>query len=86
MFNTLLESKASRQQRAPVARSFSVILHVVTITGAIYATAHAGIKNEKEKVEKLDFVRSEEGAAAAQAEAAQGTSSSRHRRRRDFRC
>ena len=32
-------------------------MHVVIITGAVYATAHAGIKNQKEKVEKLKFVQ-----------------------------
>lgn len=56
MFNTLLESKASRHWSTS-GTVFSVIAHVVIITGAVYATAHAGIKNQKEKVEKLNFVQ-----------------------------
>jgi protein TonB len=56
MFNTLLESKAKRQ-KSTSGTVFSVIAHVVIITGAVYATAHAGIKNKKEKVEKLNFVQ-----------------------------
>ena len=56
MFNTLLESKATRQ-RTTGGTVFSVISHVVLITGAVYATAHAGIKNTKEKEEKLNFVQ-----------------------------
>jgi protein TonB len=55
MFNTLLESKASKQ-RLGGGSTASFIFHVVIGSLAIYATAHAGIKNEKEKVEKLDFV------------------------------
>ncbi len=56
MFNTLLESKAKRQ-RSTGGTVFSVVMHVVIISGAVYATAHAGIKNQKEKVEKLNFVQ-----------------------------
>jgi periplasmic protein TonB len=56
MFNTLLESKAKRQ-KSTAGTAFSVVMHVVIITGAVYATAHAGIKNEKEKTEKLNFVQ-----------------------------
>jgi periplasmic protein TonB len=56
MFNTLLESKAKRQ-RSTGGTVFSVVMHVIVISGAVYATAHAGIKNQKEKVEKLNFVQ-----------------------------
>ena len=56
MFNTLLESKATKQ-RSTGGTVFSVIGHVMVISLAVYATAHAGIKNEKEKVEKLNFVQ-----------------------------
>jgi len=56
MFNTLLESKASRQ-RSTGGTVFSIIGHVIVISLAVYATAHAGIKNTKEKVEKLNFVQ-----------------------------
>jgi periplasmic protein TonB len=56
MFNTLLESKATRQKSGG-GTVFSIVMHVVIITGAVYATAHAGIKNEKEKTEKLNFVQ-----------------------------
>lgn len=55
MFNTLLESKAKRP-RMGGAWTSSLTLNVVLGGLAIYATANAGIKNEKEKVEKLDFV------------------------------
>jgi periplasmic protein TonB len=54
MFNTLLESKAAKQ-RSPTGTAFSVVLHVVIISLAVYATAHAAIHSEKEKVEKIEF-------------------------------
>ena len=54
MFNTLLESRAKRQKTLG-GTIFSVIAHVAVLTGAIYVTAHAAIKNEKEKVEKIQF-------------------------------
>jgi periplasmic protein TonB len=56
MFNTLLESKATKQ-RSPGGAAFSVVSHVVLISLAVYATAHAAIKNEKEKVEKIEFAQ-----------------------------
>jgi protein TonB len=55
MFNTLLESKATKP-RMGGAWTTSLTFNVVLGGLAIYATANAGIKNEKEKVEKLDFV------------------------------
>jgi protein TonB len=54
MFNTLLESKP-KKARTLGGTIFSVVAHVVLLTGAIYVTAHAAIKNEKEKVEKIQF-------------------------------
>ena len=54
MFNQLLESKAKRQKLAG-GTVFSVVLHTALIAGAVYATATAGVKEEK-KTEKIQFV------------------------------
>ena len=54
MFNQLLESKAKRQGLAG-GTIFSVVLHTALIAGAVYATATAGVKEEK-KTEKIQFV------------------------------
>jgi len=35
---------------------FSIVLHTVLIAGAVYATAAAGVKDEKAKAEKIQFV------------------------------
>jgi periplasmic protein TonB len=55
MFNQLLESKAKRQKMAG-GTLFSLVLHTALISGAVYATAKAGIKDEKAKAEKIQFV------------------------------
>jgi protein TonB len=55
MFNQLLESKAKKQKMAG-GTVFSLVLHTVLISGAVYATARAGIKDEKAKSEKIQFV------------------------------
>lgn len=55
MFNQLLESKAKRQRMAG-GTVFSVVLHTFLIAGAVYATATAGVKDEKTKAEKIQFV------------------------------
>lgn len=55
MFNQLLESKAKRQKMAG-GTVFSIVLHTVLIAGAVYATARAGVKDEKSKAEKIQFV------------------------------
>ena len=55
MFNQLLESKAKKQKMAG-GTVFSVVLHIVLISGAVYATAKAGTKDEKAKAEKIQFV------------------------------
>jgi protein TonB len=55
MFNQLLESKAKRQKMAG-GTMFSVVLHTVLIAAAVYATARAGVKDEKSKAEKIQFV------------------------------
>jgi protein TonB len=55
MFNQLIESKAKRQKMAG-GTLFSLVLHTVLITGAVYATAKAGAKDEKSKAEKIQFV------------------------------
>ena len=54
MFNQLLESKAKKQGLAG-GTVFSVVLHTLLIAGAVYATATAGVKEEK-KTEKIQFV------------------------------
>jgi len=55
MFNQLLESKAKRQKLAG-GTVFSVFFHTLLIAGAVYATATAGVKEEKSKAEKIQFV------------------------------
>src|SRR4051812_15838633 len=55
MFNQLLESKAQKQKMAG-GTIFSLVLHTALISGAVYATAKAGIKDEKAKSEKIQFV------------------------------
>lgn len=55
MFNQLLESKAKKQKMAG-GTVFSIVLHTVLIGGAVYATASAGMKDEKAKAEKIQFV------------------------------
>ena len=55
MFNNLLESKAKKQKR--LGGSFaSVVAHAAVVVGLVVVTANAGIKNEKVKEEKVDFV------------------------------
>jgi periplasmic protein TonB len=54
MFNTLLESKAQKEKRAgSTILSFVIVAGLTTL--AVVATANAAIKNEKEKVEKIQF-------------------------------
>ena len=55
MFNQLLESKAKKQKMAG-GTVFSIVLHTVLISAAVYATARAGAKDEKAKSEKIQFV------------------------------
>jgi protein TonB len=55
MFNQLLESKPKKERMAG-GTIFSVVLHTVLIGGAVYATARAGIKDDKAKAEKIQFV------------------------------
>jgi protein TonB len=55
MFNQLLESKAKKQKMAG-GTVFSIVFHTVLIGAAVYATARAGVKDEKAKSEKIQFV------------------------------
>jgi protein TonB len=55
MFNQLLESKAKKERMAG-GTVFSIVLHTVLIGGAVYATARAGVKDDKAKAEKIQFV------------------------------
>jgi periplasmic protein TonB len=60
MMNILLESKP-RKQRSTGGTIFSVLLHSAIIFFAVFATARAGITNEKENREqKVNFVRMKE--------------------------
>jgi periplasmic protein TonB len=55
MFNQLLESKPKKEKMAG-GTIFSIVLHTVLIAGAVFATAAAGVKDEKSKAEKIQFV------------------------------
>jgi periplasmic protein TonB len=55
MFNQLLESQPKKERMAG-GTVFSIVLHTVLIAGAVYATAAAGVKDEKTKAEKIQFV------------------------------
>ncbi len=55
MFNQLIESKPKKDKMAG-GTIFSIVLHTVLIAGAVYATAAAGVKDEKAKAEKIQFV------------------------------
>jgi len=55
MFNQLIESKPKKQKMAG-GTVFSIVLHTVLIAAAVYATARAGVKDEKSKAEKIQFV------------------------------
>jgi periplasmic protein TonB len=55
MFNQLIESKPQKQKMAG-GTVFSIVLHTFLIAGAVYATARAGVKDEKSKSEKIQFV------------------------------
>lgn len=55
MFNNLIESKPTKQKG--LGASFvSTVFHVLIIAGSIIATANAGMEEEEEVVQKLDFV------------------------------
>jgi protein TonB len=55
MFNQLLESKPKKQKMSG-GTLFSIVFHSVVIVLAVIATANAGIKNDKNKAEKVQFV------------------------------
>jgi len=55
MFNQLIESKPKKQRMAG-GTIFSVVLHSGLLALAVFATARAGIKDEKTKAEKIQFV------------------------------
>jgi protein TonB len=55
MLNNLLESKAKKQKRLGGSIT-SIIVHAVGVVALVWVTANAGIKNEKPKEEKVDFV------------------------------
>lgn len=55
MFNNLLESKAKKQKRLGGSVA-SVIFHAAVLAALVVVTANAGLKEEKVKEEKLDFV------------------------------
>lgn len=53
----LIESTKQPGRRSLGGAVFSVVLHSAVILFAVFATARAGIKNEKEKQEKISFVK-----------------------------
>jgi periplasmic protein TonB len=55
MFNQLIESKPKKEKMAG-GTVFSIVLHTALIAAAVYATAAAGVKDEKTKAEKIQFV------------------------------
>ena len=55
MFNNLVESKAKKQKRFG-GGMVSIIVHGFLIFAGVVLTANAGIKNDKDKNEKVDFV------------------------------
>lgn len=55
MFNNLIESKPTKSKSLG-AGTVSTIFHVLVIAGSIYATASAGVEDEEEVVQKVDFV------------------------------
>ncbi len=55
MFNNLVESKAKTQKRLG-GSVFSIVFHAAVVTALVIVTANAGIKDEKTKEEKVDFV------------------------------
>lgn len=55
MFNNLIESKPVKQ-RSFGASVFSTFLHLALIGASIFATANAGMEQEEELVQKIDFV------------------------------
>lgn len=55
MFNNLIESKPVKQ-KSFAASIFSTVFHVAVIGASIYATANAGMEQEDEIVQKIDFV------------------------------
>jgi protein TonB len=55
MLNNLLESKAKKQKRVGGSVT-SIIVHAAVVAALVIVTKNAGIKNEKTKEEKVDFV------------------------------
>lgn len=54
MFNNLIESKPKRQ-KSMGGMIFSIVMHIVLGTGAVYGTMQATEKFDKPKEEKVDF-------------------------------
>jgi protein TonB len=55
MFNQLIESKPKKQKMAG-GTMFSIVFHGTLLVAAVVATAKAGIANDKNKQEKIQFV------------------------------
>lgn len=55
MFNNLIETKPTKQ-RTLGGLIFSVVMHALLITGAVYGTLQASQQLEKPKAEKVEFV------------------------------
>jgi len=55
VFNNLIESKPTKQ-RSIGASFVSTVFHVIVIAASIIATANAGMEEDEEVVQKVDFV------------------------------
>jgi periplasmic protein TonB len=55
MFNLLIESKPKKQKMAG-GTVFSIVFHGTLLVAAVVVTANAGIANDKNKAEKIQFV------------------------------
>jgi len=55
VFNNLIESKPVKQKSFG-ASVFSTVFHLAIIGGSIFATANAGMEQEEEVVQQVDFV------------------------------
>ncbi len=55
MFNQLIESRPHKQKMAG-GTIFSIVFHSALIGAAVFATARAGIADDKTKAEKIQFV------------------------------
>ena len=88
MFDNLIESKP-KKQRGDGRLIFSVVLHAIISTAAVYGTLQAKEQLEKPKAEKVEFVeikKDEPPPPKEEPPPRRRTSWSRRRRRKASRC